>query len=205
MLIENGKTEYVLLVPENGDVYIDFAVKTLNGALLKSTGVTLPVVTESNGKFVSLGDTQALKELAPKIEYGEDGYSVLEANGNLYLFGESQYGAIWAVYGFLERTVGYRFFAVDEVRIEKREKIEIAGMSITETPSFPYRCSGLFYARQDLDYATGLKPFANYGTRLDGKNFWGDLAHNHVNEFVRLKEHYNVHPEWFKLGKECEG
>ena len=119
-LIQNNKTEYVILVPEKRDDFIDFAIKTLNDVMEKSTGVRFPVAEKTNKKFISLGNTCALKSANIKTSYGDDGLAVKEIDGNLYLFGESEYGPIWAVYEFLERTVGYKFYTVDEIKIEKR-------------------------------------------------------------------------------------
>lgn len=197
MLIKNEKTDYVILVPEKTDTFIDFAVKTLNDAMEKSTGVKFDVVTEANEKFISIGNTRALKEFNPEIKYGKDGFTVRELNGNLYLFGQSVYGPIWAVYGLLEKTVGYKFFTPDEIKIESRDEIDVTGLDITYTPTLSNRCSGFGLAKYNLEYATGLKAYAWYGQRLDGKYFWGSWAHNHVGQFVQPKKYYKDHPEWF--------
>lgn len=195
-LVNRGKTEYRLLLPEKRDTFIDFAVKTLVDSIEKSTGVRL----EENSKaerFISIGNTSAFKERNFEIAYGRDGYSVVESEGNLYLFGQSEYGPIWAVYGLLEEKVGYKFYTPDEIKIEKREEIDITGLNISYTPTFPNRCSGFGLAKFDLEYATGLKAYAWYGQRLDGKYYWGSWAHNHVNVFIHPKKYYKEHPEWF--------
>jgi len=196
-LIHDNKTEYLLLVPEKRDVFIDFAIKTLNETMLKSTGVQFTVVEKAEKNFISLGNTYALKNAKIKTSYGEDGFAVKEKDGNLYLFGQSEYGAIWAVYELLERTVGYRFYAIDEIKIEKRSEIDIAGMDVEYTPSYPHRCSGFGVAQKNLEYATGLKAYAYYGVRLDGKDFWGSWCHNFVGIFIKPEVYYKNHPEWF--------
>lgn len=196
-IIQDGKTQYVLLVPEKKDVFIDFAIKTLNEALQQSTGVSLPVKTQAESKFISLGNTYALQSLTNKLTYGKDGLAVQEVAGNLYLYGESDYGPIWAVYEFLERTIGYRFFALDEIKIEKRTEIDGTGMNVSYTPTFSNRCSWYRLSDDDLAYSTGLKTYAWYGIRLDGEEFWGAWAHNHVSEFLHPKTYYKDHPEWY--------
>ena len=86
-LIENKKTEYVILVPKDKDVFIDFAVKELNGVIEKSTGVKFEVVDNATENFISIGNTSALKNAKIIASYGDDGYAVKEKDGNLYLFG----------------------------------------------------------------------------------------------------------------------
>ena len=73
-LVKNGKSEYVLLIPKSTnsykDKYIDFAVKTFNDLLVKSTGVSLSVSTSAVGKFVSIGNTDELKRLNLINDFG---------------------------------------------------------------------------------------------------------------------------------------
>lgn len=196
-LVANGKSQYVILVPEKTDVYIDFAVKTLVGAIKESTGVQLDVVNNATENFISLGNTCALKKLNPEIKYGRDGYCVIEKDGNLYLFGQSEYGPIWATYDFLERTVGYKFYTIEDIIIEKRSEIDISGLNVCYTPTFSNRTSGFGLCRTNLEYATGLKAYAYYGQKLDGKFFWGSWVHNHVQVFLPPKKYYKDHPEWY--------
>lgn len=201
-LVSDGKTEYVILVPENTDTFIDFAVKTLNDSIEKSTGARFEVVKKTQDKkFISIGNTNALKALKPQITYGKDGFTAIESEGNLYLFGQSEYGPIWAMYALLENKIGYRYYTPDEIKIERREEIDITGFNVTYTPTLENRCSGFGLAKYDLEYATGLKAYAWYGQRLDGKYFWGAWAHNHVQVFINPKKYYNEHPEWFVQSK----
>lgn len=197
-MIKNKKTDYVVLVPEKTDTFIDFAVKTLVDNLYLSTGVKLEITKcADDKKFISIGETTKKIEQNFTTRYGIDGYAVKEKDGNLYLFGQSDYGPIWAVYGFLEEKIGYKFYAIDEIKVEKRNEIDISGLVIEYTPSIPNRCSGFGLAKYDLEYATGLKAYAWYGQRLDKKYFWGLWAHNHVNVILPPKKYYKDHPEWF--------
>ena len=198
LFIQNKKTDYVVLVPENKDTFIEFASKTFVDAIEKSTGVKLDVVSEPNGKkYISIGKTKQLIEKNIESNFGMDGYRVANVDGNLYLFGQSVYGAIWAVYGLLEKIVGYKFFAIDEIKIDKKDEIDVTGLDFSYTPTLSNRCSGFGLCKYDLEYATGLKTYAWYGQRLDGKYYWGAWAHNHVSEFITPKEYYKDHPEWF--------
>ena len=61
-LVYQNKTEYVLLVPKEKDIFIEFAIKELNDTIEKSTGVKFPVVEKAEKNFISLGNTDALKD-----------------------------------------------------------------------------------------------------------------------------------------------
>jgi hypothetical protein len=196
-LVCDKKTEYVLLIPKGKDEFIDFAVKELNDVIEKSTGVRFPIVETAGKNFISIGNTDALKNANITTTYGDDGFAVKEKDGNLYLFGQSENGAIWAVYEFLERTVGYRFYAKDEVKIEKRTEIDITGLDFEYTPTITYRGSGFGLPKDEYEYPTRLKAYAYYGIRLDGKDIWGSWAHNLASVFIQPEKYYEDHPEWF--------
>ncbi|MBR7110296.1 MAG: hypothetical protein IKC83_00320 [Clostridia bacterium] len=78
-LVKNSKTDYVVLVPEKTDTFVDFAVKTLVDAVEKSTGVKLEITNQANGKkFISIGETEAKKSANVKTNYGKDGFKAVE-------------------------------------------------------------------------------------------------------------------------------
>ena len=208
-LVKDGKSDYVILLNENPSEIDLIASQLLNDNLKISTGVVLPVVTEEKGcfeKFISIGKTRALKVLNPTVRHGKGGYSVKFADGNLYLFGDDYSTELWAVEGLLERALNYKFFADDEIEIDKVNEIEISSYDFYQTPTIRNRASGFGYCSQKSPngkkYAMGLKAFTGFGLRADGTNFWGcwdDIimsCHNHLN-ILPLEEYYEKHPEWY--------
>ena len=63
VLAENGKTDYVVVVPENSDWTINQARSELQNFFSEATGAGLPVVSDTglsfntDKKYISLGDT----------------------------------------------------------------------------------------------------------------------------------------------------
>ncbi len=199
IVIKNKKTDYFLLLPSSPDYFEEYAANKLNEYLEKSTGISLEVLREGDhavGKFISIGKTEALKLAEIDPTFGRDGYRIKEQDGNVYLFGESVNSPIWAVFELLERYIGYKFYAIDEIKYEKKECVDLSGADISYTPGVANRASG-FGVRTDREYATGLKAYAWYGERVDGKQFWGSWAHNHTSYFIKPSVYYKDHPEWF--------
>ena len=50
-IVENGKSDYKIVVPENADAIISFAASETQNFIKDSTGVTIPVVSDSGLDF----------------------------------------------------------------------------------------------------------------------------------------------------------
>ena len=205
-IIKNNLSDYVILTSKNPTSFEKIAAERFNKLLLESALVTLKVVSEgefANGKYISIGNTKALSESGIRADFGMDGIAIIEKDGNLYLFGESVSGTIWATNVFFEQVAGYRFYADDEYKIEKVKDIDISGFNYVYTPTIAHRTSGFgICMAKDLEYATCLNTYAGFGIRADGTPFWGCwdnvimTCHNHLT-ILPLSKYYDAHPEWY--------
>ncbi|MBQ3493343.1 MAG: DUF4838 domain-containing protein [Clostridia bacterium] len=208
IIIKDGKSEYSLLLSKNATSLEKKASDIFSKYIEESTGVTLPVVTEGENavsKFVSVGNTDAFKKQNFDIRHGKSGFTVTEKDGNLYLFGQGVSGAIWAVYGFIEKALNYKFYTNDEYSVDKKQVIDASGYDYFYTPTIEHRSSAFGYCRLDLEYATNLKAYGGFGTYADGTYFWGTWnpelsCHNHLT-ILPLKTYGDAHPEWFNAKK----
>ena len=63
MLVENGKSDYTIVIPEMKTVYEDYASKEVQRFISQSTGVTLPITYDTgveantSGAYISIGNT----------------------------------------------------------------------------------------------------------------------------------------------------
>lgn len=207
-IIKNGHSEYVLLLPDRATSFEKIASDLFNKYLNESANVTLPIVFESElkaNKYVSIGNTNALKDKNLPVRHGKGGYTVTEKDGNLYIYGQGTSGVIWATQAFLEKATGYKFFANDEILIEKRVDIDATGYDFFYTPSVEHRSSGFAVCKKDEKYAMGLKAYTGFGGRADGTPFWGTWnsefsCHNHL-KILPPEKYYSEHPEWYNAKK----
>ena len=202
LIICAGKSDYVILLPQKATELEKIAAEQLNKYIKESTKISLPVAYEGEkniSKFISVGNTAAMQSKNFEIRHGEGGFTVIEADGNLYLFGKGDCSAIWAVYEFLERAVGYKYYDKDEIKIDSVSEIDISGYDFYFTPTITHRAN---FAGRDIENAMGLKSYASFGFKPDGSCFWGcwdDIimsCHNHLN-IIPLDKYYDAHPEWF--------
>ena len=142
-LVENGRTEYKIVHSANVTATEEYACEELQSLLYQSTGVALPIVSESlisyndTNKIVSVGETGFLEKSGLNInreELSTDGF-VLKTKGNgLYIYGNNQRGTLYGVYDFLEKIVGVKFIASDCTYVPELTTVDLPTMNVTEVP-----------------------------------------------------------------------
>ena len=143
IITQNGATDYVIVQPESPTGVDKFAVKELAQFLMAATGVDFKIVTISEAAkydrkiFVGIGPANTSRDL----EGMEDQDSVCESSGsNVYLYGKGIHGNLYAVYDFLEGTVGYRWFsAFAKPYIPKNDQLIITPFKKKVHLDFKYR------------------------------------------------------------------
>lgn len=132
---ENDISEYVILIPEDGDESVRFAASELSSFIKKACGVSLPTVTST--------DSQRVIELIPvaDTELGIEGFSTTVKDGRVTVKGGSLRGCLYGVYDILEDLIGYRFLTARETYLYSQDHVDIPeGYSNTELPALGYRC-----------------------------------------------------------------
>ncbi|MBQ8658245.1 MAG: DUF4838 domain-containing protein [Clostridia bacterium] len=189
-LVENGRTEYKIVHSANVTETEEYACEELQSLLYQSTGVALPIVSESlvsnkaTNKIISVGETELLANAGFDIDreaLSTDGF-VLKTKGNgLYIYGNNQRGTLYGVYDFLEKIVGVKFITSDCTYVPELSKIDLPTMNVTEVPYFPYRGMWTYQANQKTEIS----------------QTWYARSRNN-NEFAVREEKYGGGIEWAK-------
>lgn len=147
-LVKDGKTDYVLIIPETASTFCKEAKDEFVHLFKKATGITVSFQTDdvplaANAKFISLGLTKQFKENTAvnneevynpaKLEI----YGVrLVTNGNnVYLLSGKENGLVRAVYKFMELHFGFDSFYRNCMYIDtdvKNEKLKL--FDVTDIP-----------------------------------------------------------------------
>ena len=149
-LVKNGASDYVIVTAEKEtDDAVKFAVEELRQNFYEATGVELKsqkdsqVTYSENAKFLSIGETSLLQKAGVtlnKKELGHDGYIVQTKGSSVFMVGGSGDGSLYAVYGWLKEQLGYEYYAIDEVAIDKNVTNEkLLNVTLKEKPDFDYR------------------------------------------------------------------
>ena len=202
-LVNEGATEYKIVIPENAGSLILVAVSEFNKFFSEATGVSIPVVTDSefsgDGKFISMGETTLLKDTDITYSYeelGRDGYKIITKNDDLYLIGGHDYGTMYAGYELLEILVDYDFYAEDCYSLTKGlSQIPLYDFDLTDIPDFPIRLAsdGVTDSNTKTLFRLRQRPLTeNYVTI---NNYW---CHN---SFQYVQDSPDVNSNWYNAAQ----
>ena len=131
---------------------------------------------------------------------GDEGFKIYTDGEDIVICGRTPRGTVYGVYRFLEEIIGFRCFTKDIEAFDKRGKIAVSDIDITENPSFEYRDT-YFRGAFDCDYAvknrlnSSLALIPNEkGGRTKFYNF-----HHSFYDILPPDIYFDEHPEYYSL------
>lgn len=203
-LTQNHTSDYRIVISQTADATTVNAANELSAYLAKITGVSLPVITDeipSAEHEIIVGIARDAEDVIPNIAaLGEDGFVIRVYENKLYLLGTSGRGNLYAIYDFLEKFAGCRFYASYYEKIPQTDTLTLpADTDIREIPVFTVR--NTFWADYKDDIfcakrkANGRK-FKPIDPAWGGSANWaGGACHTlmALSEMV-TDRHFNVEP-----------
>jgi hypothetical protein len=147
LLSDGGQTRYAIVRDPDAPNAVRFAAHDLAKTLKAVTGAEFPVVAPSHAaaygrRTIEVGTARGLRLAGDKrlAALGKDGSCSFSTNETVVLVGRDLFGVTGAVYDFLERQVGCRWFTPwGDERLPKRGHLELKPFSRDVTPSFGAR------------------------------------------------------------------
>lgn len=202
-LVNNGETEYKIVIPEGSSGLLQIASADLKRFLSEATGVSIPVVTDQEvtgaDKVISIGETVLLRNTDISYSYeelGKDGYKIITKDDDVYLVGNSDYGALYAAYTLLGILVDWDYYAQDCYTLTKGvSQIPLYDFDLTDIPDIPIRVAsdGVVETSNQALYRLRQRPLTE--NFIFVKNYW---AHN---SFQYVKDSPDVNDTWYNTAK----
>jgi hypothetical protein len=183
------------------------AARELQHFLKQVTGAELPIepctrVARERPQIV-VGPSARLTEILPELkldEVGDDGIVVQTVGNALVLAGPRPRGTLYAVYTFLEDTVGCRWWTSSESTIPKSPTLTVPPVDVTYAPKLKSRMA---YYRDALKgpFAAKLKlngSAARVDETLGGNNRFAMFVHTFF-PLLPPEKYFDQHPEWYSL------
>ena len=229
-LVQNGKTEYKLVLPATYQSSIRIARTEFIDLFKDATGIALNVVTDdkvqnaADGKYISLGRTKLLSDsgiVMDKETLTADGHKIVTKDDDIYLCGGEDEGTVFSVYTFMRLTFNYETYYYDCMEIEKTSEKKLKAYDVTDIPDFKYRAHSsdvTMYESADYDenmFAWRLNYYGKEGTR----GYWWMPVHNDTTDFTKGAKGASTnvdhwfptsmyeaeHPGWFSDRKSTRG
>ena len=215
-IVENGSSDYVIVIPDDHNECIEYAAQELNEFLYKATGVKLPVKKDSEtvltlgGSVISLGDTSFYSISGIDVDVDSlnyDGFIMKTVGKNLFIKGYRSSGVLYGVYDFLEQFVGIRFLSEDYTYIPELKEIPLYKTDRLEIPAFANRDYYAHQSMQNKEFTSRLRIESAYGDYPakygeGGTNlFTVGEGHTTINRLLPIERYYDEHPEWYATGE----
>ena len=199
-LVENGTSEYAVLVKEESRSDISEAINELQNLFREATGVSLPVVLDesvtydANAKYISLGATEfasaAGVNTADKT-LGEQGYRISTKGNSIFISGKS-FGVLYGVYDLLKILFEFQTYSNKAYYMEKKTDVNLPELNVKEVPDIAIRfpTTGAQYSNKTTTHRLGLQLSSEI-------LFHEGNAHNITKYIVPLETHIEAHPSWY--------
>jgi len=201
-LAKEGKANAVIVVSSDADQPVQHAASELAEILGQVTGAEFRVTHTADGSETRLLVGPGAAKLAdPDFTtngLGSDGMVLRTLGNDLILAGGDPRGTLYAVYSFLEDTVGCRWWSSDASTIPRKSNLEIGPINLRYVPPLEYR-EPFWTDAFDGDWAVRNKANGN-SERLDAKRGGKLTYEGFVHTFYSLippKTYFEAHPEWF--------
>lgn len=207
VLAEGKSTEYVVVIPANGDKEELAAAGRLVEHMQTATKAVLPVIYDTeytNGKAIFLGDTRQAEEAGISFEKGasESAHTVKTVGDCCYLVGSTGIANHFAVTTFLKNTVGYAMYSNDEVTLVSLDRVLLRDFpGENYTPAIEYRTKGsAANGSTEFNYANYIYGGAWMNPRGSANSWYNSLDFLPTAMFLNEEDPENYHPEWFASG-----
>ena len=198
-LVENGRSDYAIVLPQSAILPEETAAKELQSMLKRISGAELPIVRDETyaGKAILLGRSDRTAQLLG-VDFRElrpDEILLKQCGDDLVLSGDRPRGTLYAVYEFLEELGVRRWTFRDE---------EIPHLATIGLPPRDCRYAPPFEGRDRLGGTNGT-----YGAWMRVNGHYLNVPESHggvirligwchtFGEMIPPREFAKSHPEYF--------
>lgn len=160
-IVQNGSTDYVVVVPANADSRVELAADEFKVLFKRATNIEIttirddsgdPVLTDENAKRISIGETSLITSMSKQEQkafgYDQsvlefDGVRIITKNNTVYLLGGTIYGTLYAVYDFMQICFNYEFYYRNCIEIDTNvQNLKLRQFNVTDIPDIATRLRG---------------------------------------------------------------
>jgi hypothetical protein len=183
-LADNGHTRYVIVVALSATDVERRAAADLQRVLRQATGAEFSI--RSDGEVLPAERIV----IATRASSDAEEFRIQASGSELRLTGSTPRATMFAVYRFLDRDVGCRWWAPDAESIPHRRTLDVAAQDLREGAAFRWR---ELYLASAMDHDWADRNLVSAGPR-----YAGPFVHTFY-KLVPPELYFRTHPEWFSL------
>ena len=218
-LVADGVSRATIVVSPKASDQVRFAARELQAHLKIASGAEIKIVTDNqphSGVVISVGHTSyAEKAGIDAARLRREGFVIETRGGNLALVGRDDDGTQFAVYEFLERQLGVRWYWPGELGevVPKSNSVVIGKIESSQQPDFAWRNRGPGGAlwgsatgpveMHERERLLGISEEHQAQVRLwEKRTRWGGLkiyGGHSLGEVFPPEKYAKTHPEYYAL------
>lgn len=216
--IQNGKTDYKVVLPSNASDLIKMAGQEFEYLFKEATGITIDQLNDEGlshsptNKYISIGETALLQSSGLQIDRKEltaDGVRILTKDDTIYLVGGSDYGSLYAVYDFMKVVFHYEQYFSDCMEIDKNvTDLKLYDFDVKDIPDIPLRPINYGFLKDDSDdYDAKMLGYRLRIAKDRGEYFMpifsafdvksSSAKSTNTNTYLPYNTYFDAHDEWF--------
>lgn len=208
-LIDNGTSEYRILIPQDASPSQEWVAKQLQKYILKASNCKLPIeqgFTLNSPYSIVLGHNEPIIHHVLTVDpdhdkIGDEGYYIKTSDETILIIGSETRGTVYGVFSFLEDYLGFRFYSPEITIIPEIKSLEIPDIEVLQVPDFQYRLA-TYLSLMDPKHSVKIK--ANMNPFLEEKHGgkWSFSLQHMTHTFYQLikpSKYFKEHPEYFAL------
>ena len=199
-LLQNGNSEYVIVLPDNFTGTENTAAQELLLMFYESTGLKLRSVRECehNGTpAIYLGNTAYKTQVDGQFDcqtLGVSGFRIITVDKNVVIYGNTDTGTLYGTYSFLTDNLNFEAFTQKYYYVDKGVKeIKLKNYNVTDIPDIQVRVTSNQYLVNDKTLSARLRIVTMYDY-FD--SFGGNLFHNTFGVLPKA-DYQKEHPGWY--------
>jgi len=203
-LVENSKSRYVIIIPAKATPTEEKAALELQRLLKACSQAYLPILQDDKAPTdfeIIIGPSTHLAQQKIKVDFSalkEDGYAISTNKNIIVIAGGTGKGALYGIYEFLEKYIGFRSYTPDDFFIPQKKNIILPAIkNEIAVPVIDFRT---LHYRNDSnnDFYKDWHKLTHHRTtgHLPG---WGNLWVHTFTYLLPPAEYYKTHPEYFSL------
>ena len=159
VLADGGESDYVIVVSSQATESEQHAAREFSRLLALSSGVSLPVVQDTEAGWrheILIGASK--RTVIDTAELGEDGFTIRTEGRKLSIVGGKDKGTLYGVYSFFDEYLGYRCLSSKVFDYPKLEQVSVEQIDDTQVPVNQFR---------DTHYRDAFDPFYSDWHKID--------------------------------------
>lgn len=211
-LLENGRTEYSIVIPENSSSMENIASEEMINFFYEATGVRLPVIRDNaatysaNAKYISIGNTTLVEQakVTRPVELETDNAIAIKTVGDsIFCLGGGDYGVAYSVYELLYQMLNFEYFYTDCYSLDTAvTDIPLLDYDIADAPDIVKPVGSVGFMTANPTVARRMRAPYTYNTYNLGDSEVASGGHNTLH-YIPYAKYGKDHPGWFSSDHEA--